>query len=70
MQRSLLAEHESVGSSDGYVYEEIAECLLALGRKDESRPFFAKAFEALSADPWLPEREPERLERLRREGGA
>jgi tetratricopeptide (TPR) repeat protein len=67
-QHALLAAHDSAGSSDGFVHEEIAECLAALGRGTEARPFFAKAFELLSQDPWLPRDEPERLERLRREG--
>jgi tetratricopeptide (TPR) repeat protein len=67
VQRALLAEHDSAGSSDGFVHEEIAECLAALGRGAEARPFFAKAFELLSQDPWLPRDEPDRLERLRRE---
>ncbi|MGQ0721874.1 MAG: tetratricopeptide repeat protein [Candidatus Eiseniibacteriota bacterium] len=67
-QQALLTEHDAAGSSDGFVHEEIAECLLALRRRDEARPHFAKAFELLSQDPWLPQDEPQRLERLRREG--
>jgi tetratricopeptide (TPR) repeat protein len=68
VQRALLAEHVSAGSDDGFVHEEIAECLASLGCGADARPFFAKAFELLSQDPWLPRDEPERLERLRREG--
>lgn len=67
-QRELLAEHESAGATDGYVVEEIAECLLALGSADDARPFFAAAHAELSNDPWLPDNEPERLARLRRLG--
>ena len=37
-----------VGETDGYVTEEIAECLLALGRDDEARPLFARAYAELS----------------------
>ncbi len=33
-QKALLEEHETAGTSDGYVFEEIAECLFALGRPD------------------------------------
>jgi tetratricopeptide (TPR) repeat protein len=69
MQRELLAEHERAGTEDGYVYEELAECLLELGRPDESRPHFRQAFKALSADTWLAENEPERLARLDRLAG-
>jgi tetratricopeptide (TPR) repeat protein len=69
-QRALLRDKEAAGRrSDGYVLEEVAECLLALGRADEAQPWFGLAWGALSTDPWLAEREPERLERLRRLGG-
>jgi len=63
-QLALQAELEAVGSSDGYVLEEIGECLLELGRPDDARPYFASAFEELSADAQLRAGEPERLERL------
>ena len=65
-QRALLRDKEAAGRPDGYVLEEIAECLLALGRGDEAQTWFGRAWGALSADPWLAEKEPERLERLRR----
>ena len=68
MQQSLLEEHESAGTSDGYVYEETAECLLTLGRQDEARPHFERAYVELSKDDWLTENEPDRLERLKRLG--
>jgi len=64
-QRRLLQERPT----DGYVCEEIGECLLALGRPEEARPHFAAAHAALQGDPWLARDEPERLERLRRLGG-
>jgi tetratricopeptide (TPR) repeat protein len=66
MQRELEREwSESVEKQDGYVYEEIAECLTSLGRPDEATPYFAKAYTLLSTDPWLVRDEPERLARLR-----
>jgi hypothetical protein len=49
---------------DGYVHEELGECLLALGLSDAAQPHFALAFETLTADPWLVEHEPARLQRL------
>ena len=52
------------GIPDGYNHEEIGECLLALGRPDEARPHFARAYEILSKDAWLADGEPERLKRL------
>ena len=53
---------------DGYGSEEIGECLLALGREDDARPWFARAAELLSGDAFLAEHEPDRIERLRRLG--
>lgn len=65
LQRALLAEHEQAGSADGYVHEELAENLLALGQTDAAREQFAAAYAQLVGDSWLAEREPERLARLR-----
>ena len=53
---------------DGYVSEEIGECLLMLGREDESRPHFRRAAALLGRDSWLVAQEPERLARLRQLG--
>jgi hypothetical protein len=64
MQMALKLEHDSAQASDGYVEEEIGECLLALGRLEEGRPHFAQAYRLLSRDPWLTEKEPERISRL------
>lgn len=69
-QRVLLAELDALGETDGYVLEEIAECLLALGQEEEARPFLARAYDALSADTHLGEDEPDRLERLRALAGT
>lgn len=67
MQQSLEQEIIDKGlDTDGYVYEEIAECLLILMRKSEAKPYFAKAYEILSKDPWLQANEKERLERLKK----
>ena len=70
LQQELLREFDALGEQDGYVYEELAECLATLGRDDEARPYFAHAYETLSRDPWLAESEPARLERLRDLGAA
>lgn len=68
MQLSLLEEHEAAGTADGYVFEEIAECLFVLDRSDEARPYFDRAYRELSKDGWLTENEPERLARLKQLG--
>jgi len=68
-QMDLHAEFEAEGEDDGYVYEEIGECLLALNRGEEARPYFDMAHKLLSQDTWLAEKEPERLSRLKELGG-
>ena len=69
LQRELLESTERTGAEpDGYVFEEIGECLFALGRVDEAAPHFARAFELLKNDPWLRQDEPQRLERLKQLG--
>ncbi len=61
-QQALLAGDEE----DGYIHEEIGECLLALGQGAAARPHFQRAHQLLAADPWLVAQEPHRLERLQR----
>lgn len=68
-QMALRDEFEVVEESDGYVFEEIGECLLALDRAEEARPYFSQAYDLLVQDAWLPEQEPERIARLRELGG-
>jgi tetratricopeptide (TPR) repeat protein len=69
MHHQLEAEQKQPNvESDGYVPEEIAECLHALGRTDEARPYFRRAYDILAQQPWLAESEPERLARLKQMG--
>ena len=70
MQQALKAEFDALGESDGFVFEELGECLLLLGRPEEAAPNFARAYEILSKDPWLAESEPARLARLEELGGG
>jgi tetratricopeptide (TPR) repeat protein len=49
-----------------FVEEEIGECLLALGRADEARAHFAKAYASLKDEPGLT---PERVLRLKELAG-
>jgi tetratricopeptide (TPR) repeat protein len=64
MQRRLYEELEHSDANDGYVCEELGECLLALNRPDESKQYFAQAYAALSKDAWLAANEPARVQRL------
>ena len=65
IQRELLTEYEEAGERDGYVYEELGECLLAFGQNSEARRYFGLAYEELSKDESLIKNEPQRLHRLR-----
>jgi tetratricopeptide (TPR) repeat protein len=65
---SLIEELIKIDSPRGYVCEEYAECLLALGRESEARQQFQRAYELLSKDPWYSPTQTERLERMRRLG--
>jgi len=65
MQLQLEKTIEEYGlPPDGYVYEEIAECLLLLCREQEARAYFGLAYGLLSRDEWMTANEAERLERL------
>lgn len=69
-QQALLEMPQRQGNdAEGYTREEVGECLLALGRGEEARPHFARAWELLHEDPWLRRDEAERLDRLRRLSG-
>jgi tetratricopeptide (TPR) repeat protein len=65
IQRKLLEEKQD----DGYIYEELGECLLALHQVDEAKAYFVKAYEVLSQDTWMVQNESQRLERLKNLGG-
>jgi len=65
IQLRLQSESETAGDPDGYIYEEIGELKLVQGDPAAARPYFAKAYARLQADPDLRAHEPERLERIR-----
>jgi tetratricopeptide (TPR) repeat protein len=64
-QMDLKNEFDAVGETDGYVLEEIGECLLAMDRPEEAKEYFAGAYDVLSQDTSLTGYEPERLARLK-----
>ncbi len=67
MQRKLFEEYQAEGKRNGYVYEEIAECLLVIGQEQEAQEWFAAAYAELSKDPRIL-REQVRLNRLKELG--
>ncbi len=69
MQRTLFDEYQGEGRRNGYVYEEIAECLLVLGQDHEAQEWFAAAYTELSKDPRIAH-DQHRLNRLKELGGV
>lgn len=66
IQTSLLKQNiDNNLSEDGYVFEELAECLLQLNRPQEAKKYFAAAYQLLSQDSWLEKNEAQRLNRLK-----
>ncbi len=64
LQEDLAAEYERLNEPpDGFVFEEIGECLLVLRRPAEARLYFFHAYELLSQMDWLAE---DRLARLKK----
>jgi tetratricopeptide (TPR) repeat protein len=69
IQRALEAEHSARGSADGYVFEEIAENLAALGKPAEAKAYFGRAADELSKDEWFVKNEAARLANLKSRAG-
>lgn len=65
LQKKLLQEYADAGVEEkGFCAEEVGECLLALGREEEARPWFAKALPKLEKIAWV-RQDRKRIERLR-----
>lgn len=69
IQRALESEYAESGSVNGYVFEEIAENLAALGDSEEMKTYFEKAFYELSKDDWFVKHEAKRLANLKSRAG-
>lgn len=69
IQRALEDEYGAADLANGYVYEEIAENLAALGKVEDAKPYFEKAFAELSKDEWFVNNEATRLATLKERSG-
>ncbi|MFF5397492.1 tetratricopeptide repeat protein [Peribacillus butanolivorans] len=69
IQMELLAETEQTSEPDGYVYEEVAECLLLLNRSEEARQYFSFCYDRLILDNFLATKDPERIVRIKELAG-
>jgi len=70
IQVALEAEYDSTGQQDGYVYEELGELYLVMGKPEQSRKAFATAYARLSKDDWFAKNETARLERMKTLGAV
>ena len=68
VQRALEREWAAAGGADGYVFEELAEMLEAIGKHEEATVYFRRAAEELGKDAWFVKNEPQRYARLRERG--
>ncbi len=66
LQKEIEEKHLA---QDGFVFEELGECHLALGHADDAKQFFGRAYEVLSKDEWFTATEPQRLKRLKELSG-
>ena len=64
LQQRLEQEWQADGSADGYVYEEVAENLEALGRLEEATAYFRRTEGELGRDPQFARDNPARLARI------
>ena len=51
IQQQLFQDYQAAGRKSGFVYEEIAECLLAMENPEEAQGWFAAAYDELRKDP-------------------
>jgi len=65
-----MDEWEQAAHPDGYVFEELGECLLVLDQPAAAAPHFQRAHALLAQDSWMVKHESERLERLKRLGSG
>lgn len=71
VQRELLDQIQREGlAPSGFVFEELAECLLIRNGHHEAKEYFRKAYEILSRDIWLKANAVGRLQRLRELGDS
>jgi len=68
IQLRLKKEFESISEKDGFVFEELGEIYLALGRPTLAQEHFALAYDVLSQDEWFKANEAKRLARIKELG--
>jgi tetratricopeptide (TPR) repeat protein len=70
IQQEVQHELKLLGAADGFVFEEIGECLRALKRTPEAETYFKRAYDVLSADEWIVNNDSARVKRLKTLGNV
>lgn len=65
----IAKDLESKHKPNGYIDAEYGQCLAALGRGDEAKPWLRRAYAELSKDPYMVRYEPDELDRIKRLAG-
>lgn len=65
----IAKDLKSKNQPDGYISAEYGQCLAAVGRQDDARPFLIEAFQMLSKDNYMVKNEPEELQRIKESAG-
>jgi tetratricopeptide (TPR) repeat protein len=68
--QDIADELRGQNKTDGFVEEELAECLIAVGRASEAGPHAGSAWELLRSETWLAQQEPDRYRRIRELAGG
>jgi tetratricopeptide (TPR) repeat protein len=68
--RPIHESLEAQSKPDGWIDEEMAECLLITGGEAKARPLFKRAYESLRTDAWVRKNDPDKLDRLKAMGGT
>jgi tetratricopeptide (TPR) repeat protein len=60
----IAKDLKSKGQPDGYISAEYGQCLVAVGRADEAKPYLTEAYEILKSDDYMVKYEPDELRHL------
>lgn len=64
LMHPILDALKAEKKDDGYIRQEIAEALYAIGKHEDAKPHFQIAFDLLSKDDWVIKNEADKLARL------
>jgi hypothetical protein len=66
----IAKDLKSKDTPDGYISAEYGQCLVAVGRADEAKPYLVEAYGILSKDDYMMKYEPDQLRHIKELAGA